>query len=75
MVRGAVAAPFSTIMPFSEMSDVVDEMVEAYDMGTLLDIRNKMFENAKKKLLNSVSEPGNKDLDPDFRWFCNARIA
>ena len=47
-------------------SDVVDEMVEAYDMGTLLDIRNKMFENAKKKLLNSVSEPGNKDLDPIF---------
>ena len=47
-------------------SDVVDEMSEAYDMSTLLDIRIKMFRYAKKKLLESVSEPGNMDMDPVF---------
>ena len=47
-------------------SDVVDEMTDAYDMSTLLDIRVKMFRFAKKKLLESVSAPGNKDIDPVF---------
>ena len=35
-------------------SDVVDEMVDVYDMSTLLDIRLKMFGYAKKKLLVNV---------------------
>ena len=47
-------------------SDVVDDMTEAYDMSTLLDIRIKMFRFAKKKLLETVTEPGNKDMDPIF---------
>ena len=47
-------------------SDVVDEMSEAYDMSTLLNIRIKMFRFAKKKLFESVSVPGIKDMDPVF---------
>ena len=45
-------------------SDVIDEMIETYDMSTLLDIRIKMFRYGKKKLLESVSGPENVDIDP-----------
>ena len=47
-------------------SDVVDEMVDVYDMSTLLDIRLKMFGYAKKKLLVNVKRTGNEDMDPVF---------
>ena len=47
-------------------SDVVDDMTDAYDMSTLLDIRIKMFRFAKKKLLETVAVPGNQDIDPVF---------
>ena len=50
----------------SRRCDVVDELIDELDMSMLMETRLKVFRYAKKKLLKSVSEPGNADLDPGF---------
>ena len=46
--------------------EVVDELVDALDMSMLMDVRLKVFKYAKAKLLKTVSQPGNMDLEPNF---------
>ena len=47
--------------------DVVDEMVEVLDMAMLMDVRLKVFRYAKSKLLKTVTQPGEMDIDPKHR--------
>ena len=47
--------------------DVADELVEALSMAMLMDARLKVFRFAKKKLLKSVRQADNVDLEPTFR--------
>ena len=44
--------------------EVIDELADNLDMSTLMSIRDKVFCFAKKKLVSSVVEPGNVDIDP-----------
>ena len=44
--------------------DVIDELADGLDMSTLMGVREKVFRYAKRKLVSSVEEPGNVDIDP-----------
>ena len=44
--------------------EVVDELVDSCDMDTLLNVRLTIFGHAKKKLVATIAEPGNMDLEP-----------
>ena len=46
--------------------DLIDQLTDDLDMSTLMDIREKAFRFAKRKLVKSVEEPGDMDIDPDF---------
>ena len=51
----------------AKKGDVMDELVEALDMSMLMDVRMKVFRYAKAKLVKTVDQSGNMDIEPAYR--------
>ena len=48
--------------------EVTDELADSLDMSTLMDVQEKVFRFAKRKLVKSGEEPGDADMDPALGW-------
>ena len=56
-------------MDGGDKSSIVEELMDGYDMSSLMDMRLKIFRHAKCKLTESLEGPGDSDLDPGFACF------
>ena len=52
-----------------DKADVMDELIDGYDMPALMNMRMKIFRFAKCKLMKSLEEPGPGDLDEAYAGF------